>query len=426
MSVSKEIFYNLFWQNKACQNLFLLSKEEFLDTKSFVMGSDKVTVSFPRIILSNIQSNDEYTYNKIKIRTETQNIKNEDLIASTFNKYEPIVTGILETKFGKSVKKLLADFQKDPIGLVAPIVLSFFTQEPDLEKNILSLLQKYGFIGKHINSFAELEEYFEKEIVSKNLKTVLSEQNVWAFRELTKTIKEMYVNEIYKGLYTSNQVLVSSFHDIDNFQDRLKLFSTLYESEIIKPSNEDSFIECTSCPPASYKGVFQLKIDPLKLKELKCPICKNDLTFFVPYELDKTIYDIVKTKDGLLLDALINKLNSKNIKHEENKNYLNDVEIDSVYFTKDRAYVVECKMYKQETTDTKLKIKLKRHYSKLIKDIIRVQKEAQQPTDNIYPVLLVNLKNKALIIETLQELKEKNKGDLFQRGEILTITEIKL
>ena len=33
MSEIKKKFYNLFWKNKSCQNLFLLSKEEFLDTK---------------------------------------------------------------------------------------------------------------------------------------------------------------------------------------------------------------------------------------------------------------------------------------------------------------------------------------------------------------------------------------------------------
>ncbi|MES2288065.1 MAG: hypothetical protein V4547_20430 [Bacteroidota bacterium] len=423
MSATKEIFYNLFWQNIACRNLFLLSKEEFLDTKTIELEGNTTSISFPRIILSNVQD-DEHLRDKIKLRTETMSIKAESQINDVFEKYAPMLGVFLETKFGKSVEHFVKDFEKEGISLVWPIMRTYFTNKSKFEKKTMQLLQKYGFIGKHICTFQELENYIQKEAIAKNFNTLVSEQNLWTFFELLKAFKDMYVNEAFKGLYKSNQILVSSFHDIDNFEDRLKLFSHLYESDIIKPSKEDSFIECTSCPPSTYKGVFQLKIDPKKLQKFACPICNTPLTYYVPYELDKDIYEIVKTKDGLLLDALVDKLKRNKINCELNKIHLNDIEIDCIYKLNNIVYVVECKMYKQITTPAKLKSKFKEHYSKLIKDVVRIQKEANQPIKGIIPILLVNINDDKLLMEALQELKSTNPEDLYQRGQILTINKI--
>lgn len=425
MSTTKEIFYNLFWQNTACRNLFLLSKEEFLDTQTIELEGNSASISFPRIILSNVQ-NDEDTFDKIKLRAETINIKAESKVNDVFEKYAPMLGVFLETKFGKSLERLVQDFEKHGVRILLPIAISYFTNKDKFEKKTIEFLKKYGFIGKHINSFDELEAYIQKEAVQKNFNTLVSEQNLWTFFEVLKAFKDMYVNQAFKGLYRSNQILVSSFHDIDNFENRLKLFSHLYESEIIKPSKEDSFIECTNCPPSTYKGVFQLKIDPQKLKKFACPICNSPLTYYVPYELDKDIYEIVKAKDGLLQDALVDKLKRNKITYELNKTHLNDIEIDCVYKLKDVVYVVECKMYKQVTTSTKLKSKFKEHYSKLIKDIIRVQKDAKQPTKGIIPVLLVNINDEELLNETLKEIKKANTEELYHSGQIITINKIKI
>ena len=55
MTLIKKKFYHLFWSNPSCQNLFLLSKEELLETRTF--GTDDFTFSFStnRIIVSNAQ-----------------------------------------------------------------------------------------------------------------------------------------------------------------------------------------------------------------------------------------------------------------------------------------------------------------------------------------------------------------------------------
>ena len=75
-----EIFYNFFWKNKACRNLFLLSKEELLDTKKIPFGDKETSLSLPRIIISNIQEKDDFTHETIRIRNENQNIISDGLL----------------------------------------------------------------------------------------------------------------------------------------------------------------------------------------------------------------------------------------------------------------------------------------------------------------------------------------------------------
>lgn len=424
MSVKKEIFYNLFWQNKAAQNLFLLSKEEFLDTKTITVEGNSTSVSFPRIILSNIQSKEGYIFDKMKIRTETQNITRESLINQTIEKYSPILNNFLETKFGKSIQVFLKDLESNFIEMFVPLIFSLAEGEKEFEKNCIELLQKYGFIGKQVNSFSELEAYFQKEAIDKNFKNIVSEQNLINMLELLKCVKDIYVNEVYKGLYNSNQVLVNSYHDIDNFEDRLNLFSILYESDIIRGSSEDSIIECMNCSPGTYKGVFQLKIDPRKLNDLKCPNCNSKLTFHVPYELDKSIYEIVKSKDGLILDALLVKLNNGKFPYSINQTFLNDIEIDCITKIKDVTYIIECKMYKKNNTASKLESKLKEHFSKLIEDITRIIESGQYKNEKIMPILLVNINDFELINRVMTEIKVNNPDKLFQKGVILTIDKV--
>jgi len=217
--------------------------------------------------------------------------------------------------------------------------------------------------------------------------------------------------------------LVSSFHDIDNFEDRLNLFSILYESEIISGSTEDSFIECTNCPPATYRGVLQLKTDPRKLREMKCPICNSPLTFYVPYELDKSIYEIVKSKDGLILDALLVKLRNGNLGFSINQVFLNDIEIDCIYKIEGMLCIVECKMYKQNTT-SKLESKLKEHLTKLVNDILRIIESGKFKNEKVKPILLVNISDNNLLNQVMNEVKNNNSHELFQGAKILTIEQI--
>jgi hypothetical protein len=408
MSEIKDIFYNLFWQNKACQNLFLLSKEELLDTKSIpIIDIDSRSISFPRIIISNVDKEAD-SREIIKYRTEGGLIKSEASVNSKIEKYQPLFTSFIENKFEKPLEKITKELYDDP-SIIAGVIMNIVVNSPDKkEEIIIKELQRYGFIGKHINSLTEAKEFFKKEIFTKNIKDILSEENIWNFFELLKSLKDIYINESYKSLYESNQVLVNSLFDFDDFINRLKLFNHLYEAEIISASHEDAYVECTNCPPGAYRGTLQLKINPLKLKDFKCPICGNSLNYYVPYELHPEIYGIIKSKDGLLLDALRNLLTSHQIHYEVNQTFLNDIELDCLFYKeKESIYVVECKMYKINTLPQRLKSKMKEHYAKLLADVKRLEEEIFKNKE-IVPILLVNITQEDIIFEVKEELEHIN------------------
>lgn len=422
MSEIKEIFYNLFWQNKACQNLFLLSKEELLDTKILEFEDNSSSLSMPRIIISNIENKEGFIHETIRIRNENHNIRSENLLNSKIELYTPILTNFLEGKFGNSLEKLINDFENDPWELLGKGITLLTGDEEEFEKTIIDFLQEYGFVGHHLNSFKELEQYFEKETISKNIKSVLSENNLWNFLEFLKSVKDIYVNESYRSLYNSNQILVNALYDTDNYKSRIQLFSLLFESGILLASNEDAFIECVHCEPGTYKGVFQLKLNPQKLQELKCPVCSKELTYYVPYELHRDIYDIVKLQDGFLQHALINLLPKYAIEYKTNQHFLNDIEIDCLFKNNKTVHIVECKMYKVSTPKEKLKSKIRKHFGKLTSDVKRIDEFENKKRDIIQPILLVNLIDDALLKEIELELWANNSDDISQKTMVLNIS----
>ncbi len=195
----------------------------------------------------------------------------------------------------------------------------------------------------------------------------------------------------------------------------------LYDNRIIAPSSEDAFIECSHCDPGTYKGVFQLRINPNKLKDLKCPVCSKEVTYFVPYELHKEIYDVVKSQDGLLLDAYCNVLDRGKYQYKTNQHFLDNIEIDCIFSDGTFTYIVEAKMYKLNTETDKLKSKIREHFGKLIKDVARLQKLPEFNGIVLKPILLVNVIDTDLVQEIEMELKEKNTELIAQNTRILNL-----
>ncbi len=327
----------------------------------------------------------------------------------------------MESKFGKSLEKALTDFQEKPQKLIGLIAKFIMVSEKKREQLLIKELQSYGFVGKNIESFDQLGELFNDFIFNKKLKEILSEENVWNLLEFFKQVKDTYVFAMYSSLYSSNQILVNALYEQDNFEDRLKLFNLLYESEIIKSSHEDAFVECTNCNHGVYRGVLQLSIKPSKLNDLICPVCSSKLNYYVPYELHTEIYNIINDKDGLLLDALCNLLKKNEIKHKTNKYYLKDIEIDCEYEIENKHYIIECKMFKVNNTEQKLAHRIKVSFGKLIGDAKRIQKETG---NQIYPILLINIPDTSLIKDLEAELKDINTDELSQRARICTIDKV--
>ncbi len=420
MTEKTEIFYSLFWRNKACRNLFLLSKEELLYSKEIKIENKISIITLPRIILSNVNKND-HSHQLIQTRTATETIRNEHAIGRNFKSFEPILDALIDSNFGKGIQNLLNDLEKEPKKIIRLLIKLTFTKEYKREELIIKILNDYGFIGHNIKSIDEIGNQIENFILKKEFKNIFSENNFYKILELLKSFKDIYINYSYRNFYESNQVLVNALHNEENYLDRLELFDILYSSDIIEFSREDSFIECTNCETGIYKGVIKLKTKPIKLNNLICPICNNKLNYYVPYQLNNEIYSIVKEKDGLILHALCNFLEKNKIRYRKNKAYLKDIEIDCEYDINDKHYIVECKMYKNNS-NKKLKEKIKGDFGKLLSDSNRLQNHFGEK--KVHPVLLINIIDDAFINELNQELKDNSKDEITQRAMVINIEKI--
>ncbi len=427
MNLTTEKFYNLFWKNKTCRNLFLLSKEELLETSTFGTEQNYFSYSSNRIIISNANEEGDES-DTIKFRNENTLLTLDKNLEERIDYFKPIIEDFLDQNFKKAFEKLSYDIENKGWSLVIKLI-RLLSNEEKREINIIQLLQGYGFIGKHLNSFEEIEKDLESKLIPKKGNSLINEHNIKTFFEGIKFVKELYVNNSYKKLYSTNQVLVNTLNSEDDFGSRIKLFGLLYEAGIISASNQDAIIECSHCEPGTYKGVFQLKLNPKKLNNLKCPICSKELTYFVPYTLNEEIYQIVKSKDGILLDALKYKLHSKGFDYLSNQHYLKDIEVDCLFEAiienKPVLYVVEIKMFKLNTTHNKLKSKIKQSYGKLIEDVERLKSLEDFKEKHLKPLLLVNVTDKDFINEIRYEIKTSNSGAVHKESEILNLDLLK-
>lgn len=426
MSIIKKKFYHLFWNYPSCQNLFLLSKEELLETRTF--GTDEFPLPFStnRIIVSNVQDSQSELIDTIKSRSELYNLDLDNSLNEKIEYFKPIIEQFFDSKFKKSIEKLGHDIENKPLKFLARILKIAFDEE-NREPKAIEFLQEYGFVGKHLKSFKEIEASIGKSLAPSKNNELINEKTIYTFFEGVKFVKELYVNHSYKNLYNTNQVLVNTLNSEDNFQSRIKLFGELYDSQIITPSKDDAFIECSHCDRLTYRGVFQLRLNPKKLKDLKCPVCSNELTYFVPYELHDEIYKVVKSHDGLILDALCDKLSSNGNLFELNKKFLNDIEIDCIFMADNKVYIVEAKMYKQNnTTEEKLISKIKEHYSKLVKDVERIENNTEFQGLEIIPLLITNINNHNILKVSQQHFKAiTSESKYYNVGNIINLNLLK-
>src|SRR5690606_4933730 len=101
-----------FWHNPSCQNLFLLSKEELLETKTFGSGQNTFTFSTNRIIISNVQEGSDDVIETVKSRSEIYNIDLDSSIGERIEYFKPILEQFFNSRFKKSLDKLSDDVEK--------------------------------------------------------------------------------------------------------------------------------------------------------------------------------------------------------------------------------------------------------------------------------------------------------------------------
>lgn len=418
-----DIFYNIFWKDKACQSLFMLSKNELLDTKTIEFEGNRSYFSLPRIIISNV-FNDDDTKDVLKFRAEAHGLAKEGTIDHAMNFYEPIVAQFLESQFGKAYKKFITDFEKNPVTFIFKNGFKI-ARAKNPETEVLKLLQKYGFVPRHLNSFKELEAFASKEGITKNYKKVVNEKNYRTLHNVLRSIKDLYLNVNFQSLYDSNQILVSSLHDTDNFQSRNRLFSILYDNEIIQDSGEDCFVECTNCKPGTYKGTLHLKINPKNLSKLKCIHCNEELTYFIPYTLNDELFQLVNTKDGIISYVFERLCKDNKVDFRLNDNVLEDIEIDGSFKLNNTTYIVEMKMYEHRSGKDKIASRIKLHTKKLCENLSRIIKEANPKNLELKTILLVNVLDDQWLIELEKEIHTSPQKAIMKECRLMNVNMLK-
>lgn len=422
MNIIEEVFYNIFWQNLSCRNLFLMAKDELLETITITGQNSSYTYPLNRLVISNIHY-DHSDIDTIKYRNENYNLVLDSSIERKVEYFKPILVDFYNKNFKKGVDKLQEDIEKRGWKLLLRLI-RILSDDNNQEERIVELLHDYGFVGKHLVSFEQIEQYFSEYFVP-GKKNIINAESINSFFEIIRYVKELYVSQSYKKLYISSQNLSNTLHSEDDFESRLKLFRHLYESKIMLSSTEDAFIECSNCAPGVYRGVFQLQMNPIQLQKLTCPVCSSQLTYFIPYKLDDHIYRIIKDKDGLLLHAFSRKLDDYDIEHQLNQTFLKDIEVDCIFTRFENGqkitYLVEAKMYKTNTTINKLKSKIREHYWKLIKDVERLSQLNEFQSSTLQSILLLNVLDRDLIIEIGKELRLTESGALVSYPMILNL-----
>jgi len=406
-SVIIQKFFNLFWESKACQSLFLLSKEELLDTKEIPIENKTCKFSFSRIVLTNLDRNDD-DFERVKKRTENQVIESNKIVESKIEK----VTGSLEnyffTHFSKSFQKLEEDLEKKPGKVFRKSIGAIFhlAKNENPEKKLIKLLQEYYFIPHNITNYNELEASFKKEALKNHIKSLINDDNVSEALQFLRALKDIYNGFTYESLYNTNQIIVNRFYQSDGFQNRVRLFDLLYDAKIITPSDSEAFIECYECDSGNYKGVMQIKARPSKVERFKCPLCGTSLKYFIPYDIHKDLYSLILQKDGIILSVINDKLKSKDIFFQNNKRYLDDIEIDCEFTLEGVVYYVECKMFKINNEDSKIISKIKKAAYKVKDDVHRILTKEKLDYEEVQPLLLVNINDDEFIKKIEREMND--------------------
>src|SRR5690606_39737487 len=104
-----------------------------------------------------------------------------------------------DLRFKKSITKLGNDIEKNSFKLLTRVLKILFKEETREAKTI-EFLQDYGFIGKHIKDFKEIETSIGKVLTPSKYNELINEQTIHTFFEGIKIVKNLYVNHTNKNL----------------------------------------------------------------------------------------------------------------------------------------------------------------------------------------------------------------------------------
>lgn len=365
MELVKKKFYNLFWTDPICQDIFSKHKSQLLENEvELIVTREKFYAR--RIVLTNSQR--RKSEKRLVKRNESENIEllhNLQTAAVRYFSGERMESYIMH-RFGETIGKIEGDLKKTGgwFKLLTKLVSSL-----DDEKDLFKLLSDYKLIPEGISSKELFFKYFEEEF-NQQIKKFLKKENLSDLAISIDLISTYYNHKIKNNLFSATKHFTDILYDTDNFNDRLQFFDTLYEMDVIKGGRLKSYYECVNCPPNTFNGVLTIDIKPTSLK-LKCPCCKKDLYYIVPFELDQGVYEDIVHPDGLLFFAIGHLLDQYGWKYIANYVQPPDIELDYCILNEENliSEIIEVKMFKMDRPEDTLVGNIRTAVSQIKKSI---------------------------------------------------------
>ena len=218
----------------------------------------------------------------------------------------------------------------------------------DSEKDLFSLLADYQLIPEGIENKEQFGKYIESEF-NTHMQEFLKNENLSDLAISIDLISTYYNHKIKNNLVSATKHYTDILYDNEKYQDRLEFFDNLFEIGVLIGGKLKSYYECVNCAPNTFNGILTLNIKPSGLK-FKCPCCSKELFYIVPFELEKTIYDYIVHKDGLLFFAIQYLFEQYNYTYIPNYIQKPDIELDFCLTNEQNLIyeIIEVKMFKTD------------------------------------------------------------------------------
>jgi len=423
MNTNLENFYRLFWQDKTCQNVFLLHKELLLEKNSIDLGLTDYYLQ--RIVISNSLTFKDDVDEHLIFRQENRYTSIIKKLGESKDKYfsEEKFEKFAKNRFSQTINIAKKEIEDEGLWeFITDLVVAI--QEED---GVLNILKEYKVVPDNLSDLEELGKYIEQE-VTKETKNFLKKQNFSQMFLSIDDVSHFYHSIIKESLIKGYQQNICVLIDKENFKSRVKLFDKLYEIGVLIGGKFKSYFECINCLPDTFNGFITCNIKPSKIK-VKCPQCAKETNYLVPYFIVDELFEQITHSDGLLFFAIEYLLNSYKIEYDKSVNLENGNELDIVLMNREFASgILEIKMFKNDKLDD-VKIKNLKETIWQMKKSKKILIKADKKYSSVHSFLITNISDNNLVNSAKSDLRKDLKEfniDIFTPNEFHKFVKDKL